>query len=172
MPIDVPTRETSRLAFVCVGMNFILQLPKSKAYDAIMVISVKFRWYGMFILTTFDYTAVTYAGLFLHRVDKTGWLLLKFITDQDGKLLSNLWQGLMQSSNTKHHQSTANHAQTDWATEGLNALLHIMVRAYTSPMQDDWADHLPMVQLECNSTRNMSGYSPVKLIYAQLQDVL
>ena len=160
-------------AFECVGIDFIVHLPLSMGYDAIMVVVDKFTRYGIFIPTTSDYTASSTARLFLNHVVSLGWLPSKFITDRDGKFLSDFWQALMQALDVKHAPSTAYHAQMDGATERLNQTLEIMLRAYTSPMQDDWCEHLPLVQLAYNTAPNSStGYSPIQLLHIQPHDVM
>jgi len=79
----------------------------------------------------------------------------------------------MQALGVKHAPSTAYHAQTDGATERLNQTLEIMLRAYTSPMQDDWCEHLPLVQLAYNTASNSStGHSPIQLLHIQPHDVV
>lgn len=62
MPIDV---NSDLYAFECVGMDFIVGLPPSKGFDAIMVIVDKFTKTGIFIPTTSGYTAVSAAELFV-----------------------------------------------------------------------------------------------------------
>ena len=50
-----------------------------------------------------------------------------------------------------------------------------MLRAYISLLQDDWSDHIPILELVYNSIKNMSiGFALVQLIYTQLgpQDIL
>jgi len=89
MPIDAPGRSGVLATFECVGIDFVVHLPLSKEYDAIMIVIDKFTRYGIFIPTTSDYMALSTACLFLDHVVSLGWLLLKFITDRDGKFLSD-----------------------------------------------------------------------------------
>jgi len=166
MPVDTPNRSGVLAAFECVGIDFIVHLPLSMGCDAIMVVIDKFTRYGIFIPTTSDYTASSTTRLFLNHVVSMGWLPSKFITDRDGKFLSDFWQVLMQALDVKHAPSTAYHAQTDGATERLNQTLEVMLHAYTSPMQDDWCEHLPLVQLAYNTAPNSStGHSPIQLLH-------
>jgi len=87
MPIDASGKSGALATFECVGIDFIVHLPLSKRYDAIMVVIDKFTRYGIFIPTMSDYMASSPASLFLNHVVLLGWLPSKFITDRDGKFL-------------------------------------------------------------------------------------
>jgi len=173
LPIDVPEGEGALGALECVGMDFIVNLPKSRGFDMIMVIIDKLTRYGIFIPTTSDYMALFMVNLFVQWVVRWGWLLSKFIMDRDTKFLSEFWQGVMKALHIHHSPSSAYHAQTDGATERLNQVLETMLRAYTSPLQNDWSDHLVLLKLAYNSAQNVSTeFSPVELLYIQPHDVI
>ena len=53
-------------------MDFIVGLPLSKGFDAIMVVVDKFTRYGIFIPTTSDYMAISSANLFMEWVVRRG----------------------------------------------------------------------------------------------------
>ena len=79
----------------------------------------------------------------------------------------------MEALRIRYCPSTAYHAQSDGATERLNQIIEIMLRAYISPLQDDWALFLPMVALAYNTTRNVSTKEVlIQLLYIQPHDVL
>ena len=120
--------------FECVGMDFIVGLPPSRGFDTIMVVIDKLTRYGIFILMTSDYTALSSANLFVEWVVRCGWLPSKFITDRDAKFLSEFWQAIMQALRIRHKPSMAYHAQSDGATERLNQIIEIMLRAFVSPL--------------------------------------
>lgn len=86
LPIDAT--GTLLGAFKCIKMDFIVQLPKSEGFDAIMVIIDKFTEYSILIPMTSDYTAVSSAEAFIKHVVAHGWLPSKFIIDRDKKFLS------------------------------------------------------------------------------------
>ena len=160
-------------AFECVGMDFIVGLLPSNGFDAIMVVIDKFTRYGIFIPMTSDYTVLSSVNLFVEWVVRHRWLPSKFITDRNAKFLSEFWQAVMQALRIRHKLSTAYHAQTDGATERLNQIIEIMLPAYVSPLQDDWSDHIPVLEMAYNSAKNAStGFAPVQLIYTQPHDIL
>ena len=79
----------------------------------------------------------------------------------------------MEALQIRHHPLIAYYAQTDGATERLNQIIEMMLRAYTSPLQDDWVLFLPMVALAYNTARNVStNETPMQLLYIQPHDVL
>src|SRR5258705_12818938 len=171
LPINV---DKPQKAFECVCIDFIVGLPFSRGFDSIMVVINKFTRFGIFIPTNSNYTAISTADLFVkHVVCGGGWLPSKFITDCDTKFLAEFWQGVMEALKIKHRPSTAYHAQSDGATERLNQIIEIMLRAYTSPLQDDWVMFLPMVALAYNMACNVStSKTPVEMLYIQPHDVL
>ena len=73
----------------------------------------------------------------------------------------------------RYKPSTAYHTQTDGATECLKQIIESMLRAYLSPLQDDWVKWLHLVELVYNTAKNVStGEIPVALLYAQPHDIL
>jgi len=70
--IDVPEGKGALGAFECVGMDFIVNLPKSRVFDVIMVVIDKLTRYGIFIPTTSNYTALSTANLFVQWVLQQG----------------------------------------------------------------------------------------------------
>ena len=65
LPIDIPDGKGALGAFEYVGMDFIVSLPKSREFNAIMVVIDKLMRYGIFIPTTSDYIALSTANLFV-----------------------------------------------------------------------------------------------------------
>ena len=52
--------------------------------------------------------------------------------------------------------STAFHPQTDGQTERMNRFIEDILRAYVNPAQDDWDQHLPLVEFAMNNAYNAS----------------
>ena len=72
-----------------MGIDFIVQLPKSEGFAALMFIIDQFTRYEIFVPMNSDYTARSTADAFAKHVVARGWLPSKFITDRDRKFLSN-----------------------------------------------------------------------------------
>ena len=87
--------------------------------------------------------------------------------------MSDFWQGVIAALGICHKPSTAYHAQTDGATECLNQIIEAMLRAYLSPLQDDWVRWLHLVELAYNTAKNVSMVeAPIALLYVQPHDIL
>jgi len=74
-------------AYEAVNIDFIVNLPKSGQYDAIMVIVDRFTKAGTFIPCTSNFTAENAASMFFDRIVSMGFLPTKFITDRDPRLV-------------------------------------------------------------------------------------
>jgi hypothetical protein len=69
---------------------------------------------------------------------------------------------------TRLDMSTAYHPQTDGQTERANRVVTEMLRAYVTARQNDWDQHLAMVEFAYNSAdQESTGYSPFYVIYGQ-----
>jgi len=68
-------------AYEAVNIDFIVNLPKSGQYDAIMVIVDRLTKAGTFIPCTSNFTAENAASMFFDRIVSMGFLPTKFITD-------------------------------------------------------------------------------------------
>lgn len=86
LPIDVDDVQ-SMAAFETVGIDFIVGLPFSDGFDAIMVVIDKFTRTGIFIPTNSNYTSESAAELFLQHVVRQGFLPSKVISDRDPKFM-------------------------------------------------------------------------------------
>jgi hypothetical protein len=80
-------RDRIPKAFEAVNINFIVNLPRSGGYDAIMVVINRFTKMGVFTPCTFNFTAVNMVSMFFDRVVARGFLPTKFIRDRDSRLV-------------------------------------------------------------------------------------
>jgi len=104
-------------AFEAVNIDFIVNLPKSGPYDAIMVIIDRFTKAGTFIPCTSNFTAENAASIFFDRIITMGFLPTKFITDRDPRLVCSFWEDLCNRVGIDHRKTTAFHSQADGAVE-------------------------------------------------------
>jgi len=64
--------------------------------------------------------------------------------------------------------STSHHPQTDGQTERANHTVEDMLRAYVSPLQLDWDEHLVAAEFAYNNILHAStGYTPFYLNYGR-----
>lgn len=65
--------------------------------------------------------------------------------------------------------STAYHPQSDGQTENTNKTVEMVLRAVVNWEQDDWDEHLPMIELAINSSKQAStGFSPFELTFGRV----
>jgi hypothetical protein len=90
------------------------------------------------------------------------------VSDRDPRFTGRFWQRLFERTGTRLNMSTARHPETDGQTERANRTLEEMLRAYVSPYQDDWDEHLLAVEFAYNSAEHASTkYSPFYLMFGQ-----
>ena len=63
------------------------------------------------------------------------------------RFTSLFWRSLWEQLGTKLHMSTAYHPQSDGQTERANRVLEEALRAYVSPLHDDWDEHLASIRV-------------------------
>src|SRR4051812_45603416 len=148
-----------------VSMDFIMQLPKTKAgFDAIVVFVDTFTKMVHLVPTKTMATAPDTARIFFDHVFKLHGLPKSIVSDQDAKFTSCFWQTVFQTMGTKLAMSTAFHPQTDGQTERANRTLEDMLCAFTSYCQDDWDLQLSAAEFACNNALNAStGMSPFRM---------
>src|SRR3954470_22402332 len=163
-PLPIPTRPWEQ-----VSMDFIVQLPKTKAgFDAIVVFVDTFSKMTHFAPTKTTASAPDTARLFFDHIFRLHGLPKSIVSDRDAKFTSKFWKSLFQTLGTKLAMSTAFHPQTDGQTERANRTLEDMLRAFTSYRQDDWDLHLTAAEFACNNAPNAStGMSPFKVNYGR-----
>ena len=159
-PLPIPTGPWEQ-----VSMDFIVQLPKTKAgFDAIVVFVDTFSKMTHFAPTKTTASAPDTARLFFDHIFRLHGLPKSIVSDRDAKFTSKFWKTLFQTMGTKLAMSTAFHPQTDGQTERANRTLEDMLRAFTSYRQDDWDLQLTAAEFACNNAPNAStGMSPFRI---------
>ena len=158
----IPTPEQR---FHTWTMDMITQLPRTKqGHDAIVVFVEKFIKLAHYIPTTTDITAPRLATLFIDNIVRLHGLPSNIISDRDPRFTSLFWKSLWKQLGTQLSMSTAFHPQSDGQTERQNRTLEQSLRAYTDYKQDDWDEHLSLIELaHNNSIQASTGYTPMFL---------
>lgn len=160
-------------AFATVGIDWILGLPQSGGYDALMVIICHFTKLVTIVPTTKAYDAQSSADNFFNNVVRKGWVPDKFVCNRDAKFMSRFRQRICFRLCTKQARSTAYHSQTNGATERTHQTIETALQAYTQAQGTEWLPHIPMVELAFNSTKSAAtGFTPFELIYIQPLDIM
>jgi transposase InsO family protein len=139
-----------------LSMDFIVQLPPSNGFTAVLVVVDRLTKMAHFIPTTDDVTAEALAKLFLNRIISAHGLPDDVVTDRGSVFTASYTRTFMEALGIEQNLSTAFHPQTDGQTERTNATLEQYLRCFTNYQQDDWADLLPMAEFGYNNTVHSS----------------
>ena len=163
-PLPVPERR-----WQWVSMDLVTGLPTTKhGYDAIVVFVDMLTRMAHFVPTHTNVTAPALAKLFFEHVFRYHGLPEVIVSDRDPKFTSDFWTELFKLVGTRLNMSTANHPQTDGSSERVIRTLQALLRAYVSPFQDDWDQHLVAVEFAYNDSVHAStGFTPFHLNFGQ-----
>ena len=132
-------------------MDFVVELPLSFSYDAVMIVVDSVSKQAYFILTHTTVTAEGAARLFLHQVWKLYGLLKYVISDRGPQFIARFTRELYRLLGIKLASSTAWHPQTNRQTERVNQKLDQYLWLFMNERQDDWYDLLSMAEFQHNN---------------------
>src|SRR6266516_7376218 len=134
-----------------VSMDFVVELPESNGYDAVMCVIESMTKCAHFISTHMMVSALGAARLYLHNVWKLHGLLSIVVSDHSGQFVAQFTRELYQLLGIKVATSTAYHPQTDGQTECLNQELEQYIHLFINEQQNDWDDLIPMMEFQYNN---------------------
>jgi len=132
-------------------MDFITDLPKSEAYDTILVVIDRLTKMRHFIPCSKDLDERLFANLFMKEIVRQRGLPRDILTDRGTVFTSDLWKETTGKLGIERRLSTAFHPQTDGQTEQTDAILEQYLRAYINYQQDDWCGYLPLAEFAYNN---------------------
>lgn len=160
-PISLPLKP-----FDVISMDFIIDLPVSEGYDAVLVAVDKLTKFGFFVPCHGNIDSKGTAELFFKHVVCFAGLPYQIITDRDSRWAFSFWKEVCEQMKTKRSLTTAYHPQADGQTEVLNQYLEIAVRAYINDSKSNWSRILPHLQFSYNTTpHTATRYSPAYLVF-------
>lgn len=137
-----------------VTIDFITQLPMSRGYDSITVITDRLTKYIHLVPAKGNMTATDMAQLFLKHVIVNHGMPQKITSDRDKLFTSKFWTTLTNLMGIDHRLITAYHSQTNGQTERTNQTIEQYLRHYINYEQDDWIKFLPMAQFAFNDAEH------------------
>jgi hypothetical protein len=150
-PLPIPPA-----AWSSVSMDFIVELPESNGFNAILVCVDRFTKMAHFCPTTTNVTSEDTADLYLRYVFKHHGLPTDIVSDRGTQFVSRFSKRLYDLCGIKHNKSTAYHPQSDGQTERVNQVLEQYLRIFCDYQQDDWFDLLPLAEFSYNNAQHAS----------------
>jgi hypothetical protein len=167
-PLPIPDRIWEDLS-----MDFITGLPKSKGYEAILVVVDRLSKYAHFVPLKHPYTARVVAEIFTKEVVRLHGIPLSIMSDRDPIFISNFWKELFKLQGTKLRMSIAYHPETDGQTEVVNRTLETYLRCFISDQPKTWGNWLAWAEYWFNSSFNASiGRTPYEIVYGRVPPII
>jgi len=146
-------------------MDFTISLPPLRGFDVIMVVVDRFSKMAHFIPTKDSATAQEMGRLFFTHVFKHHGLPKDIISNQNPKFTSKFWRALWKRTGLELKMSTSFCPQINGQTEKVNLVIQQFLRNYVVADQQDWVDHLKLVEF-CynNSKHSATGSTPFQMV--------
>lgn len=133
-------------------MDFIMDLPDSNSFNAILIVMDKLSKFVIVILCPTTVNEEGTVELLFKNIFKTFGLPRQIISDSDTRSTSCFWESLCHQLNMKRGLSMVYHPQSDGQTENLNQTLEVCLCAYIGPDRDNWTKHLDGISFAYNTT--------------------
>ncbi len=144
-----------------ISMDFIINLPPSSGYDAILVVVDRFTKMAHFLPDRKDFTSEDTAQLLLQEVFRHHGLPQQIISDRGPQFIAKFWKRLFELLQVMCSLSSAHHPQTDGQSERTIQTLEQYFRCFIYYQQDNWSTLLSLTEFAYNnSVHTSTGFSP------------
>jgi len=133
-----------------IAMDCITDLPKSNAYDTILVVIDRLTKMNHFLPCLKDLDTRQLAPLFMKGIVRLHGLTQDIISDRGTPFTSDLWKETTKKVGVEPRLRKAFHPQTDGQTEWINSILEQYLRAYIHYEQVVWCGYLPVAEFGYN----------------------
>jgi hypothetical protein len=148
--------ETLEAPWDMISINFIVGLPESHGYDAIMCVIDSLTKCAHFIPTHTTINVEGTALLFFKEVWKHHGTPKVVVSDRGPQFIAAFTRELYKLLGIKLEMLMAYHPQTDGQTEHINQVLEGYLQTFTSRRQDNWDDLLPSSEFHYNNSQHSS----------------
>jgi transposase InsO family protein len=164
MPLALPAR-----VFAEWTQDVVSGLPLTKrGHDSIQVYVERLTKLKHFAASRTTDGAAELAERFAHNVVRLHGVPDAVVSDRDPRFTAHYYAELSKLVGVELKMSTARHPETDGQSEREIRTLIASLRAFCNDHQDDWDDHLDMLELGFNSAVQAStSRAPFELIYGQ-----
>ncbi|KAL4567311.1 hypothetical protein LXL04_022892 [Taraxacum kok-saghyz] len=136
-----------------ISIDFVLGLPKSKGFDAILVVVDRLSKYNHFVLLKHPYTARSVAEVFVKEIVRHHGIPMSIVSDRDPLFLSRFWQEIFRSQAPATYEFSIP-SRDRWA-DGID-------------QPRTWATWIPWAEFWYNSTFHIStGKTPFEIVYGR-----
>lgn len=122
-----------------VSVDFITGLPRSRGYEAILVVVDRLTKYSNFVPLKHPYTAKGIAEIFVREVVRLHGVPKSLVSDKDPLFMSLFKKEIFKLQGTMLKMSTAYHPQTDGQTEVTNRCLETYLRCFITDQPKNWS---------------------------------
>ena len=160
-------REIPRRPFERIGLDFVILKKKTvRGHQMILVVTDALsKWIKLIPLSeTADAKEV--ARVMFERVFTTTGFPNEIVSDRDPKFSSKIWNEIHRLMGVKVTMGVAYHHQSIGQNERQNRTIEEMLRHFVGQRQNDWDEHLPMVEFAYNSSKHAAtDKTPFEIIF-------